>query len=35
MCASLPYIWYFYGVRIRDFDLGVVDCMTAQVGCCL
>jgi hypothetical protein len=25
ICASLPYIWCFYGVRIRDFNLGVVD----------
>ena len=25
-CVSLPYIWCFYVVRIRNFDLGVVDC---------
>ena len=25
MCVSLPFIWCFFVVRIRNFDLGVVD----------
>ena len=25
MCVSLPFIWCFFVVRIRNLDLGVVD----------